>query len=134
MRKILSLFLILLSFSSFGQSNTFQLSSHILDISTGTPASSVKVSLHKLNSGNAWVPIATKYTDNNGRINDFLPYKKSSNSGVYKLTFETLDYFRKNKIESFYPFIDVIFTIEDQVHYHVPISISPYGYSTYKGN
>ena len=57
-----------------------------------------------------------------------------NNNGVYKLTFETKPYFDNSHIDTFYPFIEVVFAIKDEAHYHVPITISPYGYSTYKGN
>ena len=74
-----------------------------------------------------------KITDANGRITDFLPSEKS-NLGIYKLTYLTSDYFKKNNIESFYPFIEVVFQITNKTHYHVPITLSAFGYATYRGN
>ncbi|GGK84463.1 hydroxyisourate hydrolase [Rufibacter glacialis] len=118
----------------FAQTPTHQLSSHILDISTGQPAPGVKVNLEKLNEKTkAWTAVDSKTTDENGRIKDFLDYKKSE-KGIYRLTFLTADYFKSKKTESFYPFIEVVFQIKDQNHYHVPITLSPFGYSTYRGN
>ena len=57
-----------------------------------------------------------------------------TDKGIYRLTFLTADYFKSKKTESFYPFIEVVFQIKDEKHYHVPITLSPYGYSTYRGN
>jgi len=83
-----------------------------------------------------WVSLGKKQTDKNGRIVDFLPYSKNlkSNYGKYKLIFLTEDYFKNKKVESFYPFIEVVFQINDDKHYHVPITLSPFGYSTYRGS
>ncbi len=77
--------------------------------------------------------MSKKITDENGRFPDFLPADKS-NLGIYKLTYFTKDYFQQQGTESFYPFIDVVFEIKDENHYHVPITLSAFGYSTYRGN
>ena len=124
----------LLSIVTFAQKNTFQLSSHILDVSKGLPAAGVKIKLEKYNDQTkTWSFVDEKNTDANGRIGDFLPSEKN-NLGTYKLTFYTCDYFKKSNTESFYPFIEVVFIIKDKNHYHVPITLSAYGYSTYRGN
>ncbi len=131
---LLSLFFGLLATFAQAQTDTYQLSSHILDISTGAPASGVTVKLEKLNEKtNIWAAIDKKVTDENGRIKDFLNYNKTE-KGIYKLTFLTADYFKSKKTESFYPFIEVVFQINDANHYHVPITLSAYGYATYRGN
>ncbi|WP_159478673.1 hydroxyisourate hydrolase [Dyadobacter sp. 3J3] len=131
---ILALGLILSTTLAYSQSKTFQLSSHILDISKGMPASNVRIRLEKLETNKkAWSIIEEKVTDANGRIPDFLSNERS-NEGIYKLTFLTADYFKNQNIESFYPFIEVVFEIKDNKHYHVPITLSAYGYSTYRGN
>ena len=131
---ILALGLILSTTLAYSQSKTFQLSSHILDISKGMPASDVRIRLEKLETNKkAWSIIEEKVTDANGRISDFLSNERS-NEGIYKLTFLTADYFKNQNIESFYPFIEVVFEIKDNKHYHVPITLSAYGYSTYRGN
>ena len=118
----------------FAQTNSYQLSSHILDVSKGTPASGVSIKLEKLEKGsNTWVKIDEKVTDKNGRITDFLKSDRS-NIGIYKLTYFTADYFKRDSLESFYPFIEVVFQISDDSHYHVPITLSAFGYATYRGN
>ena len=119
---------------SFAQSPTYQLSSHILDISKGAPAAGVTIKLEKQNENTkAWLFVDEKVTDNNGRIGNFLD-SKNDNTGIYRLTYMVSDYFKKQNVESFYPFIEVVFQIKDKAHYHVPITLSAYGYSTYRGN
>jgi len=131
---ILTMFFALLSIGTFAQKNTFQLSSHILDVSKGLPVSCVKIKLEKYNDKNKmWSFVEEKKTDTNGRIADFLPSEKD-NLGIFKLTYYTSEYFKRDDIESFYPFIEVVFEIKDKNHYHVPITLSAYGYSTYRGS
>ena len=128
--------ILLIFFSAFIQAQEkYQLSSHILDISQGKPAPNVKIALSKQDKNQNWVLIDEEYTDNNGRIKDFLKEESNkNNNGVYKLTFYITPYFEKLKQKTFYPFIEVVFEIKDNQHYHIPITLSPYGYSTYRGN
>ena len=128
--------ILLIFFSAFIQAQEkYQLSSHILDISQGKPAPNVKIALSKQDENQNWVLIDEKCTDNNGRIKDFLKEESNkNNNGVYKLTFYITPYFEKLKQKTFYPFIEVVFEIKDNQHYHIPITLSPYGYSTYRGN
>lgn len=135
MKKLIySAFFVLLSTILFGQNKNFQLSSHILDVSKGLPAKDIAIKLEKYNvQTKVWSLIDEKKTDLNGRIIDFLNSEKS-NLGIYKLTFYTSEYFRKEGIETFYPYIEIVFHIKDQNHYHVPITLSAFGYSTYRGN
>ncbi len=135
MKKLVTTFvLVLFTTVIFAQNKKYQLSSHILDISKGMPVSGVTIQLEQFNEQTKkWSFVDKKQTDLNGRITDFLDSQKT-NLGIYKLTYYTADYFRKNNTESFYPFIEVVFQIKDQNHYHVPITLSAYGYSTYRGN
>ena len=131
-----ALFFALISSLSFGQKKeaTYQLSSHILDVSKGMPAPGVTIKLEKFDKENAvWTFVEDKVTDKNGRVPDFLSNDKS-NLGIYKLTYFTSDYFEKMNTESFYPWVEVVFELKDGEHYHVPITLSAYGYSTYRGN
>lgn len=133
-KLILTLILGLLTTLMFAQKNNFQLSSHILDVSKGTPATGISIKLERYNElTKIWTFVDGKKTDLNGRITDFLNSDKS-NLGIYKLTYFTSDYFKRDNIESFYPFIEVVFQIKDHNHYHVPITLSAFGYSTYRGN
>ncbi|RJF82513.1 hydroxyisourate hydrolase [Campylobacter coli] len=133
-KKIL---LALISIPIFLNATEYQLSTHILDINSGQPASNVKVELYNLDQNRQWVKISEKFTKKNGRIADFFPYEKTENRsfGVYKLKFYTKDYYISHKVDSFYPFIEVSFELlKDQKHYHIPITLSPFGYSTYRGS
>nr|WP_314499277.1 hydroxyisourate hydrolase [uncultured Chryseobacterium sp.] len=133
-KLIFVMFFALWSTFSLAQNNRYQLSSHILDVSKGMPAAGVQIKLEKYNGqSKTWTFVDEKVTDTNGRISDFLPSEKSNN-GIYRLTYYTSEYFKKNNTESFYPFIEVVFQIKDGNHYHVPITLSAYGYSTYRGN
>ncbi|EPW9666384.1 hydroxyisourate hydrolase [Campylobacter coli] len=133
-KKIL---LALISIPIFLNATEYQLSTHILDINSGQPASNVKVELYNLDQNRQWVKISEKFTKKNGRIADFPPYEKTENRsfGVYKLKFYTKDYYISHKVDSFYPFVEVSFELlKDQKHYHIPITLSPFGYSTYRGS
>ncbi|EIQ8431212.1 hydroxyisourate hydrolase, partial [Campylobacter coli] len=133
-KKIL---LALISIPIFLNATEYQLSTHILDINSGQPASNVKVELYNLDQNRQWVKISEKFTKKNGRIADFLPYEKTENRsfGVYKLKFYTKDYYISHKVDSFYPFVEVSFELlKDQKQYHIPITLSPFGYSTYRGS
>lgn len=131
---ILSFVLLIFSTGLFAQQSQHQLSSHILDITQGAPAADVKISLAKMDKYKNWIFIEEKYTDDNGRIKDFLKQEGADNKGIYKLTYFTESYFKKLNQPTFYPFIEVVFEIKDDKHYHVPITLSPYGYATYRGN
>lgn len=135
--KTFLLSLVTLGFTSFGftQEATYQLSSHILDITQGKPAPNVKITLSKQDKSGEWVIIDEKKTDENGRIKDFLREgAEVTHRGIYKLTYHTAPYFERLGQKSFYPFIEVVFELQDDSHYHVPITLSPFGYSTYRGN
>lgn len=134
MKKLLWALAMLTTTMVQAQNKKHQLSSHILDISTGLPAAAVVVQLEKQNSTSLdWEKIDEKITDQQGRIGNFLPYAVNTN-GTYRLRFITAPYFAKQNSKSFYPFIEVVFQINDQQHYHVPITLSPYGYATYRGS
>ena len=130
---LLFAFIALVQFS-FAQETKFQLSSHILDITSGKPASGVKITLSKKDKNDNWITVDEKNTDVNGRIKDFLKQDGTNNTGIYKLTFHTSPYFKSLGQKSFYPFVEVVFELVDNEHYHVPITLSPFGYSTYRGN
>lgn len=135
MKKLMfTTILAMFSLMTFAQNNNYQLSSHILDVSKGSPANGVKIKLEQYDKKkDKWSFVDEKITDKNGRIGDFLSSEKE-NRGIYKLTYYTSEYFKRSNTESFYPFIEVVFQIKDGNHYHVPITLSAYGYSTYRGN
>ena len=110
-----------------------QLTTHILDTSKGKPAEEIEVFLYQQHPAE-WSEIAVGTTNKDGRIPDFLRKDVVLEPGIYKLRFETKAYFDKQAIQSFYPFIEIFFTISGNEHYHVPLLLNPFGYSTYRGS
>lgn len=134
-KRLTTLFVIFCSVALVAQEKSYQLSTHILDISNGQPAPNVKVELEKVAPDGSWEAITVGKTNESGRINNFLPKHDGGNQGIYKLTFRTKPYFKDvRQVATFYPFVVVVFEITDDKHYHVPITLSPFGYSTYRGN
>ena len=109
-----------------------RITSHILDTSKGKPATGVQVTLFQLKED--WQRIGSDLTNNDGRIPGFPILENSGSDNIFKLKFETKPYFENNNLESFYPFIEIIFTIKNDEHYHVPLLLNPFGYSTYRGS
>ena len=110
-----------------------QITTHILDTSIGKPAAGVAVTLQqKINDG--WQVLSAGITDNDGRIMELLDKDKVLEAGVYRLRFETKPYFNQRNIQSFYPRVIVEFEITNTTHYHVPLLLNPFGYSTYRGS
>ncbi len=109
------------------------ITSHVLDTSKGKPAEGIKIILFK-NEDEEWITIAGGITNVDGRITDLLEKNVIPAPGIYKLKFETHEYFSKDSVQTFYPFIEIIFEIKDKEHYHVPLLLNPYGYSTYRGS
>jgi 5-hydroxyisourate hydrolase len=106
------------------------LSTHVLDTQRGRPAAKVPVRLDR-HDGQTWEPLAEEPTDADGRVRA-LP---ADRPGTYRLRFGTGPYFAGLGTETFYPEVAVVFTITDAAeHYHVPLLVSPYGYSTYRGS
>lgn len=120
---------------AFARQRGYQLSSHILDVNTGRPASGVRIVLSRMEGDGVWAVLEEHTTDADGRVREMLPaVRHGGNSGIYKLTFCVGAYFEERGQESFYPFIEVVLEIRGEDHYHVPITLSPFGYSTYRGS
>ena len=110
-----------------------QITTHILDTSKGKPASGITVILYR-SAADAWTEIARGATNNDGRITDLLQKDSLLETGIYKLRFETKDYFDRHQITTFYPFVEIVFDVQFTEHYHVPLLLNPFGYSTYRGS
>uniref|UniRef100_A0A182W5T7 hydroxyisourate hydrolase n=1 Tax=Anopheles minimus TaxID=112268 RepID=A0A182W5T7_9DIPT len=110
------------------------LSTHILDTTRGKPATEVPVTLHYRTASQTWTKISTGITDGDGRFRSFFTDGQSAlEKGVYKLHFDVGSYFRGRSVESLYPFIEIVFTVADPAqHYHIPLLLNPFGYSTYR--
>jgi 5-hydroxyisourate hydrolase len=108
------------------------ISTHILDTATGTPAAGVAVELLAGNAGD-WSRIASGTTDANGRVKDLGP--ETLPAGNYQLRFDTGAYFAGSNTDTFFPEVSLTFTVRHgEEHYHVPLLLSPFAYSTYRGN
>ncbi|KAK6628718.1 hypothetical protein RUM43_002534 [Polyplax serrata] len=117
-----------------GQTKLGTLSTHVLDISKGTAAALVHVVLYKLIDGR-WTLIQEGITDDDGRYNYCVSNDNELPIGRYKLHFDVDKYFEKQNQETIFPFIEIAFDIKDaSSHYHVPVLLSPFGYSTYRGS
>jgi 5-hydroxyisourate hydrolase len=110
------------------------ITTHILDLSYGRPAAGVRVVLASIEDGHR-TPVASGVTDANGRLKDLGPKSTKLEAAIYELTFETGPYFMSHGVQPFHPRVSVMFEIADpDEHYHVPLLISPYGYTTYRGS
>ncbi|KAG7171068.1 5-hydroxyisourate hydrolase-like [Homarus americanus] len=109
------------------------LTCHVLNTATGKPAANMKITLHCLYDGN-WQKVADKVTNSDGRTGQFLT-QEAFTQGTYKMFFDTGDYFKQLGTSGFYPYVEIVFIIEKpEEHYHIPLLLSPYGYTTYRGS
>jgi 5-hydroxyisourate hydrolase len=110
------------------------ITTHVLDVSLGRPAANVSVILEAQSAGGNWTEAARGVTDADGRLRDWSAAKTLA-AGTYRLTFDSLAYFAARKIASLYPQVIIVFEIRDaREHYHIPLLLSPFGYSTYRGS
>jgi len=106
----------------------------MLNTSTGKPAAGVAVSLQRLDD-ETWETLGRWRTDEQGRVANLSPPDKSMTAGIYRMVFGTKEYFDGQGVSTFYPTIEVVFEIKNpDEHYHVPVLVSPFGYSTYRGS
>jgi 5-hydroxyisourate hydrolase len=111
------------------------ITTHVLDTALGRPAVGVLVVLEHAEPGASPVQIGTGVTDADGRVRTLLPPGEGVENGDYRLRFATSAYFARDGRESFYPEVVVEFRVAGgSGHYHVPLLLSPYGYSTYRGS
>ena len=110
-----------------------QITTHILDTSRGIPASGVRISLQS-QKDTEWEDIGSGITNEDGRVSDLLAEDVVLTPGYYRMLFYVGEYFQNLNVHSFYPEVSVVFEVLDQSHYHVPLLLNPYGYSTYRGS
>ena len=115
-----------------------QLTTHILDTTKGKPAQGVTIILFQQQGDDSiatgWKQLTIGTTNADGRIPNLLQKDIILEPDNYKLKFETKEYFEKQGIQTFYPFVEITFTITGSEHYHIPLLLNPFGYSTYRGS
>ncbi|KAB7648308.1 hydroxyisourate hydrolase [Polymorphobacter fuscus] len=110
-----------------------EISTHVLDLASGVGGKDVPVTLARRQADGGWTEIAAARTDANGRIRSFGDAARFA-PGLYRLQFD-LSAYPDDKTARFFPEITLTFRVDDAAgHYHVPVVVSPFGYSTYRGN
>jgi 5-hydroxyisourate hydrolase len=117
------------------------ISTHVLDTSLGKPAAGVPVLIQRVHAKSEdpndlrGITIGAGTTDDDGRLRDFLSAGGTLTQGVYRLRFDVAEYFKATSRETFYPEVAILFRVgATDEHYHVPLLVSPFGYSTYRGS
>ncbi|KAF9285585.1 hypothetical protein BGZ93_000526 [Podila epicladia] len=113
---------------------------HVLDSSVGRPGRNVPVKLELLNAAanNTWAGLATGLTDADGRVSTLLDPSHQLVAGIYRMTFQTSEYWASAGVSSyFHPYVQIIFEVAagaEKQHYHIPLLLSPFSYTTYRGS
>jgi 5-hydroxyisourate hydrolase len=111
------------------------ISTHVLDMVRGKPAADVAVRLEKQNTSGDWRVLVSARTDQDGRCAQLLPGGEELSAGVYRLMFDTGSYHAAQKIDALYPVVEVTFRVrEGESRFHIPLLLSPNGYTTYRGS
>ena len=112
-----------------------RISTHVLDTTKGKPASGVPVRLERQDSSGKWAPVGSAQTDQDGRCAQLLPEGATVTEGVYRLSFDTASYFAKSNVDGLYPSVEILFRIKSaESQFHIPLLLSPNGYTTYRGS
>ena len=111
-----------------------RISTHVLDTTLGKPAADVPVRLERRQTSGNWSVLGEGRTDQDGRCSQLLPDEAALAAGLYRLVFDTHSYFAEKKVASLYPLVEVTFLVRDgESHFHIPLLLSPNGYTTYRG-
>ena len=111
------------------------ITTHVLDTSRGRPAAGISITLERRSAEGAFSPVGRGSTDDDGRLRTLIPDGEALALGVYRITFDIGAYFGAQGVATFYPEAAIVFEVRDaSQHYHVPLLLSPYGYSTYRGS
>ena len=111
------------------------ITTHVLDTARGCPAAGVGVTLEQIDATEQWQIVGRGTTDGDGRLRTLLAETAEPAPGVYRLIFDTRAYFDAHGVPTFFPHVAVTFEImEGRAHHHVPLLLSPFGYSTYRGS
>lgn len=111
-----------------------QITTHILDTTRGLPAQNVPITLYT-QKGSDWEKLNGGVTNVDGRLPGLLADDVKLPAGIYRMHFETSVYFDANKEQGFYPYVDIVFELDENgAHYHIPLLLTAFGYSTYRGS
>jgi|SRR4029453_412415 5-hydroxyisourate hydrolase len=110
-----------------------QLTTHILDTGLGKPVAGIPIILYQ-QQNDEWKEVTRAATNTDGRVAELLARDLVLPFGNYKLKFETKEYFQKQLIETFYPYIEISFEITTIEHYHIPLLLNAFGFTTYRGS
>jgi 5-hydroxyisourate hydrolase len=111
-----------------------RISTHVLDTARGMPAKGVPVRLEMEEAPGNWRLLGSGRTDDDGRCGQLLPEGSALAPGIYRLAFDTASYHASLKIEGLYPVVQITFVVKDgETHFHIPLLLSPHGYTTYRG-
>jgi 5-hydroxyisourate hydrolase len=112
-----------------------RISTHVLDTALGKPAAGVGVRLERLEESGAWRALGSAQTDGDGRCAQLLPESDELRAGRYRLAFETGNYFMGRDVRGLYPVVEITFEVRGgETQFHVPLLLSPNGYTTYRGS
>jgi 5-hydroxyisourate hydrolase len=112
-----------------------RISTHVLDTARGKPAPGVPVRLERQDSSGKWISLSSAQTDQDGRCAELLPDGATLAEGVYRLTFDTASYFATCGVDGLYPGVEIRFRVRSgESHFHIPLLLSPNGYTTYRGS
>ena len=111
-----------------------QITTHVLDTTLGKPAQDISIVLEQYTLSGAWKQLGSGKTNADGRLPNLLAPGTRVEPGIYHLIFDTGSYFKSLGVKGFYPEVTIAFEITDASHYHVPLLLTPYGYSTYRGS
>lgn len=110
------------------------ITTHVLDTALGRAAAGIAVVLDRRAANGQWAEVGRGHTDSDGRLKTLCAGNAPAPPGVYRLTFDTQPYFTSLDVETFYPEVIVVFeTVAGQAHYHVPLLLGPFGFTTYRG-
>jgi 5-hydroxyisourate hydrolase len=112
-----------------------RISTHVLDTALGKPAARVPVRFEKREKGDRWITLGSVSTDADGRCAQMLAESQAGAKGVYRLVFDTATYYAAQNISGLYPVVEITFEVlKGESHCHIPLLLSPNGYTTYRGS
>jgi 5-hydroxyisourate hydrolase len=112
-----------------------RISTHVLDIARGLPAKDVALRLERRESAGQWVLLHSSRTDSDGRCGQLLPESEVLRAGLYRISFDTATYQNAHETEGLYPIVEITFQVRDgESYFHIPLLLSPHGYTTYRGS